>query len=156
MIVMGIDPGMNKTGVAIVNYYRKNPRVLKLDVISSKSKTIHEKLLHIYTVLRNLFKKFKPQQVAIERPFVKRNPDAAMKTSWVIGIVILCATQQKAKVFLYPPAYIKKMLTGYGRASKEQTMQMLLNIYKIKTHRKTADIFDAFATLLCHIERIKK
>jgi crossover junction endodeoxyribonuclease RuvC len=155
MIVMGIDPGINKTGVAIANY-KKRPKLLKLDVIKSEKGTVHEKLLCIYTTLKSIIKKFKPQQIAIERPFVRENPDATMKISWVVGITILCAIQHKAKVFLYPPASIKKMLTGFGRASKEQMMRMLIKLYKIKLHKKTADVFDAFATLLCHLESVKR
>ncbi|MGB9667760.1 MAG: crossover junction endodeoxyribonuclease RuvC [Thermosulfidibacteraceae bacterium] len=124
MVVMAIDPGYIKTGIAVCRYLD----VLFLDTIHLKGEKL-DRVGLVVNVVKSVVERYKPQVTVMERAFYGRNVDSAFKLSEVrgaiIGVVSLFGIDYKE----YHPSEIKRMLTGNGRASKDQIMWMVRRLF---------------------------
>lgn len=151
MNLIGIDPGIARTGWGIVETKSSNPKPICFDCIETKAALASEKrILTLYKSLNEIISLYKPQEAAIESLFFNTNAKTAIKVGEARGVVLLSLAQNNIPVFNYTPLQIKIAVTGYGRAQKLQMQKMvkvLLNLEKIP---KPDDVADALAVALTH------
>ncbi|MBU1626988.1 crossover junction endodeoxyribonuclease RuvC [bacterium] len=159
MIVLGIDPGSNRTGYGVLVEEPNRVRVIDYGSISLGSiKTFPEKLKRISEKIKEIIQRFEPRFVAIEDCFYAKNVKSALKLGHVRGAVILTAVNEDVEVSEYSPLEIKKAVVGYGRAEKMQVQQMMKVLLNLDEIPQPEDSADALACAYCHIAtyRFKK
>ena len=152
MNVIALDPGTQRTGYAVLAANGRSPKLLECDHIKLRGKTLPERLLHLHRELEKIFRRRRPGQVAIERPFVGKSARAAMTLAAGRAVCMLAAAGAKAPVFEYAPAQVKKTVTGNGQASKAQVQRMVHLIFRLD-EAPQHDAADALALALCHVNR---
>ena len=150
--VIGVDPGLQKTGYAIVEKNGNNFIIIESGLIKTKKESIEKRLLLIYENLIDIIEKYSPSCLAVESSFYSRNVDSLVKMSQVKGVVMLSASLKCIEVFEYSPATVKSATVGRGRATKEQVRFMVEQMVKQKI-RGSFDVSDAVAVAICHLSR---
>jgi len=150
--ILGIDPGTNILGFAIIDVFSQNVKVVEMGILNfTKSKSHQEKLMHIHNNIQILIDKYQPYQMAIEAPFYGKNIQSMLKLGRAQGVAIAAALTNGVLVEEYSPKKIKLAITGNGNASKEQVSGMLQNIIDLKNFNiNLLDATDALAVALCH------
>lgn len=150
--ILGIDPGTNFLGFAIIDVFSQNIKVVEIGVVNfTKIKDPQQKLMHIHQSVNELILKFKPYQMAIEAPFFGKNIQSMLKLGRAQGVAIATALVNGLNVEEYSPKKIKLAITGNGNASKEQVSGMLQNLVDFKDFDSSLlDATDALAVALCH------
>jgi len=155
LIILGVDPGSNFTGYAVIkNDRNKFSRITSGIIKLPSSKDMSQKLEIIYDGLKEVIKKHKPDEFVIETAFYGKNVQSTLKIGYVRGVCILAAAHNKIPVNEYSPREIKKAVVGNGAAAKEQVNYMVKNILSIDEKMKY-DESDAMAIALCHIFKMK-
>lgn len=149
--VLGLDPGSLRTGWGIVDCDGPTQRFVGAGVIRTQGATLAERLRHIHASLVALVDEHRPDEVAIERVFLHRNPDSALKLGQARGVAMCAATQRGAPVFEYAPRAIKLALVGTGSAEKLQVAHMVRAVLSIE-ESLGLDASDALAIGLCHAQ----
>jgi crossover junction endodeoxyribonuclease RuvC len=149
MCILGVDPGSRITGYGIVE--NVNGRLIHVahGAIKTEGGPFPSRLLKIQEGLLGLFEEHSPHVMAVEEAFSARNVQSALKLGQVRGVVLLTAALQKVEIFEYSPMEIKKALTGYGRAEKEQIRYMVCELLKLD-RVLSLDASDALAVAICH------
>jgi len=151
MIILGVDPGTNILGYALLKVESKRMELVAMGVIDlQKVGDSYEKLEKIFTRLVSLIDEFKPEQLAIEAPFFGKNVQSMLKLGRAQGVAIAAALSKNLSVNEYAPRKIKMAITGNGSASKEQVAGMLQKILIIKDMPKFMDATDALGVAVCH------
>ena len=128
MRILGIDPGFERLGVAILekNKREKKERVIFSECFKTSAKLDFSKRLHLIGVeVRKVIDKYKPEVLAIETLFLNTNQKTVMRVAEARGVAIYEAMQAGLKIFEATPLQIKIATTGYGRADKTQVMKMV-------------------------------
>lgn len=152
-IILGIDPGTNVLGYAIIRCEGKNKiDLVVLGVIELKKYTDHYlKLKAIYERIQQLVDEYHPDEVAIEAPFFGKNVQSMLKLGRAQGVAMAAALSRSVPIFEYAPRKIKQSITGQGAASKEQVAAMLISILKVKDFSDAKlDATDALGAAVCH------
>jgi crossover junction endodeoxyribonuclease RuvC len=152
MRVLGIDPGIARTGWAVLE--EKNGKIIPLafNCLETSSKEEHSKRLEkIYLEIKRLIKKYNPETLVIEELFFSSNAKTALIVGQARGVVFLAAAQEKIKSISYTPLQIKLAVSGYGRAEKSQIGRMVKTILNLKEIPKLDDTSDAIAAALTHV-----
>lgn len=149
--ILGIDPGTQVMGFAVVKVTGQETRVLIMDVLRlTKYKDIYERLEKIHTKVCEIIKLYQPQTFAIEAPFFGKNVQSMLKLGRAQGVAIAAAMQGGLEVTEYSPKKVKLSITGNGNASKEQIWKMLQQQLNIAEKPQYFDATDALAVALCH------
>ncbi len=149
--LLGVDPGTNILGYAIVEVEQKKLRLLDMGVIYLGKLAEHqEKLQHIFERLQSIIDIYQPAEMAIEAPFFGKNPQSMLKLGRAQGVAIAAAMTKGVQISEYSPKKIKQSVTGNGNAAKEQVAAMLSNILDIPIEGHALDATDALATAVCH------
>ena len=151
MRILGIDPGFERLGVAILekNNGEKKEKVLFSECFKTSAKLeFSERLFLIGKEIKNIIKKFKPEVLAIETLFLTTNQKTVMHVAEVRGVIIYEASLGGLKIFEASPPQIKIATTGYGKANKEQVMKMVKILVEIDNLKKSDDELDAIAIAL--------
>jgi len=151
MKILGIDPGFERLGVAILekNKIDKKERVLFSECFKTSSKLEFNERLHLIgEEVNKIIKKYKPEILSIETLFLTTNQKTVMHVAEARGVVIYEATCAGLKIFEASPPQIKIATTGYGKASKEQVMKMVKILVDIDNSKKSDDELDAIAIAL--------
>jgi crossover junction endodeoxyribonuclease RuvC len=152
MIVLGIDPSVKSTGFGIIEYLDNNHSVLSYGCIKpSRSQPFHDKLNHIRSRLEDLISTHGPDEVAIENPFYAQNIKTAITLGQVRGAALVAIASQKKPLFEYSPLEVKKAVTGYGGADKNQMITMIKAVLSIEDDKLETDAADALSVAFCHI-----
>jgi crossover junction endodeoxyribonuclease RuvC len=153
--VLGVDPGMTRCGVGVVEGAPGRPLALvHVDVIRTPSDAdIGDRLLCQADALAAAIAAFAPDAVAVERVFSQHNVRTAMGTAQVAGLAIVAATRAGIPVALHTPTEVKAAVTGSGRADKAQIGVMVTRLLKLAATPRPADAADALALAICHIWR---
>ncbi len=158
MIILGIDPGFERLGVAILekNKGDKKEKVLFSECFHTSSKIeFSERLNLIGKEIKKIIKKFKPEVLSIETLFLNTNQKTVMHVAEVRGVVIYEASLSNLKIFEASPPQIKIATTGYGKANKEQVMKMVKVLVNIDNNKKSDDELDAIAVALTAFAHIR-
>jgi len=148
--VLGIDPGSRITGFGLVELVTgSRPRYLASGCIRVESETLPQRLHEIYMGVCSIVNTYSPQEVAIEKVFVKNNVDSALKLGQARGAALVALSSCELAVHEYAPAEIKQAIVGRGNAAKSQIQHMVCALLSLPTPPQ-ADAADALAAALCH------
>lgn len=149
MIILGIDPGFERMGCAILE---KSPAGEKLIystcLISSRSDAHEKRLLYLAGGLKKIIRDFKPDTMAVEKLFFTANQKTALKVAEARGAALLLAAENNLKVVELTPLEVKMAMTGYGRAEKDQVKKMVSAVLKLDKMPQSDDEIDAIAVAM--------
>jgi len=152
MRVLGIDPSLQSTGFGIIEYSNNTYSVLSSGVIKpSRKKLFHHKINEIRARLEELIKAYEPEEVAIENPFYAQNIKTAIALGQVRGATLVAVASHDCSLHEYSPLEIKKAVTGYGQADKNQVREMVKTLLNIPGEKLETDASDALAAAFCHL-----
>jgi len=150
MKILGIDPGLQKTGWGIIDHEGHALRYVACGLIKTTAHlSLGERLLQIDAGLNDVFSVFYPEEAAIEETFMNNNAASALKLGAARGAAIVCAARAGLNVAEYPANLIKKSLVGNGHASKDQ-MGMMVRTLLPGICDIGEDQADALAIAICH------
>lgn len=155
MRILGIDPGLQITGYAVLEASPSGPRVCEAGVIRGAdgraSADMAPRLLAIYNSLVEVLTQFEPQVVAVEQLYAHYDhPRTAILMAHARGAIFLAAAQHGLPVVSYNATRIKKTVTGNGRASKDQVQRTVQRELSLAQVPDPPDVADALAVALCH------
>ncbi len=150
--VLGIDPGSQRTGFGVVDATGARLRYVASGVIRTTQGEFAARLCEIFRCMRSIVSQYQPQEIAIEKVFVNRNPDSALKLGQARGAAICATAESNADVFEYATRQIKQAVVGTGSAEKSQVQMMMRSILKLESP-VPADAADALAAAVCHALR---
>jgi crossover junction endodeoxyribonuclease RuvC len=155
MRVLGVDPGLTRCGLGVVDGAPGRPLVLvRADVARTPSDWgIGERLLAIEQQVEEWLTAWQPEAVAVERVFSQHNVRTVMGTAQAGAVAITCAARRGIPVALHTPTEVKAAVTGNGRADKEQVGAMVARLLRLADPPRPADASDALALAICHIWR---
>lgn len=148
---LGIDPGLNRTGYALLERTSRGPVLREGGVIqSTKGRSLHHRILEIGTGLRELLTELKPEAVAIEQVFSHvRNVQSSLLLAQARGAILMTIAEAAIPLIQYSPTQIKRLLTGSGRAPKEQMQHAIQTELRLSALPEPHDVADASAVALC-------
>lgn len=150
-IILGIDPGTNIMGYGLIHQVGSEINLITLGVIKLARYNNHPmKLKKIFERTLSLIDEYKPDEMALEAPFMGKNPQSMLKLGRAQGVAMAAGLFRDIPIFEYAPLKIKKAITGRGSASKEQVAAMLAHILKEKTEHEFLDATDGLAAAVCH------
>ncbi len=149
---LGIDPGLNRTGYALLERSPRGPVLCEGGLIrSTRGRSLAERVHEISTGLREVLEEFQPSVLAIEQVFsLVRNPKSALLMAHARGAILAAAVDCGIPVVHYTPTQIKRLLTGSGKASKDQIQRAIKTELSLDRLPEPHDMADAFAVALCH------
>lgn len=148
--ILGIDPGSRFTGFGIIESDgRRSARYVTSGCVRVSGESWAERLGVIFSAVDELVTTHRPQEMAIERVFMHRNADSALKLGQARGAAICAVIQHQVPVHEYSPAEIKQSVVGRGNAAKEQVQHMVRILLNLPGSPQ-ADAADALAAALCH------
>ena len=149
MIIIGIDPGYDRMGVAVIEReLNKEMLVFSCCIETDRKQEIPDRLFVIGKEVEKIFTKHKPDVVGVENLFFNTNQKTAMGVSMARGIVTYLAKCSDAQVAEYTPPQIKTAVAGHGHADKKQVIDMVSKLIKIEKEIKHDDEYDAIAVAL--------
>lgn len=147
--VLGIDPGSRKTGFGIIESGRYHPHYVASGVIRVEKLSGAERLKTIFESMMALIDQYQPTVMAIEKVFVYKNPNSAIKLGQARGVILCAAALKNVPIMEYTPTQIKSTIVGQGHAGKEPVQFMVKQLLKL-TESPQEDAADALACALCH------
>lgn len=151
MILLGIDPGLQKTGWAVVRFERQKFSYIDGGVIKSDAKQdMAARLLSLHAGLTRILDTHRPDSVAIEETFMNNNARSALKLGQARGALIVAAASHGLDVREYPPNSVKKAVVGAGHADKAQIGHMIRILVANVPDSCGEDEADAIALAICH------
>jgi crossover junction endodeoxyribonuclease RuvC len=155
MKILGIDPGTQVMGWGVVVKQDDDVSAVGYGAIRVPAKLkAHEKLNYLFTEILKIIRKYAPDQVAVEQPFVAKNIHSAFMVGRAQAVALLAAASKKIPAFEYTPAQVKQRITNYGAGSKEQVQTMVRLLLEMKETPEPYDAADALAIALCHAQEI--
>lgn len=155
MRVLGVDPGLTRCGIGIVEGAVGSPlSLIEVGVILTPTDAaLEQRLLDLDQQLSQWINVWKPDVIAVERVFSQHNVRTVMGTGQAAGIALLLAAKAGIPVMLHTPSEVKAAVTGSGRANKAQVAMMVQKILNLESIPKPVDATDALALAICHIWR---
>ncbi len=151
MRILGIDPGLTRCGVGVVDAAGRSVRLVSVDVLRSAADEALEQRLHrIASGIELAIAEHRPDAVAIERVFAQHNVRSVMGVAQISGLVLRAAAANGIPVELHTPSEVKAAVTGYGQADKRQVGAMVQRILGLDAVPRPADAADALAIAICH------
>lgn len=149
--ILGLDPGSRVTGFGVVDTGQGGLRYVASGCIRVGNGAMAARLLEIHRHVTELVDTYAPGEIAIERVFMHRNPDSALKLGQARGAALCGACHAGAPVYEYAPRAIKQTVTGTGAAAKGQVQHMIKALLTLQG-RLSADAADALAIAVCHAQ----
>ncbi|SEQ35455.1 crossover junction endodeoxyribonuclease RuvC [Microlunatus flavus] len=155
MRVLGIDPGLTRCGLGMVDGVPgRPPFVLAVDVVrTSAHEETGARLAVLEETMEEWVRRYRPAAVAVERVFAQHNVGTVMGTAQAAGVALLVAARHGIPTALHTPSEVKAAITGSGRAGKDQVGAMVARILRLDEVPKPADAADALALAICHVWR---
>lgn len=152
--VLGVDPGITRCGVGVVDGPSHRPRLVAAECIRTDTDDrIEERLLALQRQLESLIATHQPDAVACERVLFSNNARTAMATGQAAGVALVAAARRGLSVAQYTPTDIKLAVAGHGAADKEAVGRMVAAQLGLDVAPRPADVADALATALTHLAR---
>jgi crossover junction endodeoxyribonuclease RuvC len=152
-VILGIDPGYGRVGIAVIKNERGNQTLIHSECLETDSKLPHfERLLLIGNKVAETIKKHKPDQVGVETLLWSKNKKTALQVAEARGVILLEIARQNVVLREFNPNQIKLAVTGYGKSDKEQVINMVEKLVKLKPltkgQKRHDDEYDAIAIAL--------
>jgi len=153
-MILGIDPGLNVTGYGLIEPAAGGPRLIEAGTIrSSARQSLPERLADLYDGLIEVLDGFSPELMGLEKLYSHyKHPVTAITMAHARGVLVLAAQQKGVRIQPLPSTKIKKLVTGNGRASKEQVNGMVKHLLGITGEIKPMDVSDALAAAIAAME----
>ncbi len=156
MRILGVDPGTLKMGYGLIED-GEELRTLDYGVLTAPGRMQPPERLHrLYVALMQLVERCKPDEIAVEEPFVGHSARHNVRSALAIGraeaVVMLVAAGNGIPVYTYPPAKVKQAVTDHGNSDKEQVQRMVSVHLKLAEVPQPSDAADALAVALCHVQ----
>lgn len=154
MRVLGVDPGLTRCGLGVVEGRPGRASLVAVGVVRTPSDAEPgERLVFLESELDRWMERFTPEVVAIERVFADVNVQSVMTTAHATAIALLTASKRGIPVAFHTPTEVKASVTGTGRAEKAQVGSMVARILGLNEAPRPADAADALALAICHLWR---
>lgn len=155
MRVLGIDPGLTRCGMGVVEGQAGRPlSLVDVNVLRTSSQLpVPQRLVTIEKGVDAWIEEHRPDAVAIERIFARSDVSTIMGTAQAAGVAMVCAARRGLPVALHTPSEVKAAVSGSGRADKAQVGAMVTRILRLDAMPKPADAADALALAITHIWR---
>jgi len=155
MRVLGVDPGLTRCGIGVVDGSPgRPPSLVHADVIRTPAGAdIAARLLALEEEIDTWLAEYRPDAVAVERVFSQHNVRTVMGTAQAGAVAIVCAARRGLPVALHTPSEVKAAVTGSGRADKAQVTTMVMRLLRLDSPPRPADTADALALAICHLWR---
>ena len=156
MRVLGIDPGYAIVGWGVVEYVGNRFTPVAYGAVTTQAGVPFEKRLQkVYEDIREIFEKYRPEALAIEKLFYQHNQTTVIGVAEARGVILLAASQAGVPIFEYTPMQVKQSVSGYGMAVKKQVQEMTRVMLHLSTVPKPDDTADALAMAIthCHCSR---
>jgi crossover junction endodeoxyribonuclease RuvC len=152
MRVLGIDPSLQSTGFGVIEENGASYIPVVYGIVKPSPKlSFPSRLNEIRTELEKVIVSFTPDEVAIENAFYAQNIRTALSLGQVRGAVLVAVAAQARELFEYSALEIKKAVTGYGQADKNQVRVMVKTLLNIEDNTLSLDASDALAAAICHL-----
>jgi crossover junction endodeoxyribonuclease RuvC len=150
--IVGIDPGLNITGYAVIESSAQQVKLVEAGVVRGKTKgSLAARLQEVFEGVRDVIATLSPQVMALEQLYSHyERPQTAILMGHARGVICLAAQLAGIEVQSYAATMIKKMLTGNGRAPKSQVQQAIIQPFRLLKAPEPPDVADAMAIALCH------
>lgn len=155
MRVLGVDPGLTRCGLGVVDGEPgRSPRLVAVGVIRTPSTAdIAHRLLALQSELDQWLAVHHPDAIAVERVFARNDVSTIMGTAQASAVPMLAAARLGVPLGLHTPSEVKAAVTGHGRADKAQVTAMITRILRLSAPPRPADAADALALAVCHVWR---
>ncbi len=155
MRVLGIDPGLTRCGMGVVDGTVGRPLTLvDVNVLrTSADVPVAERLVTIEKGIDAWLDEYRPDAVAVERVFARSDSSTIMGTAQASGIALVAAARRGLPVALHTPSEVKAAVSGSGRAGKAQVGAMVTRLLRLTEQPRPADAADSLALAICHIWR---
>jgi crossover junction endodeoxyribonuclease RuvC len=155
MRVLGVDPGLTRCGIGVVEGVAGRPlTMLGVGVVRTPPDgDLGSRLVAVEQGIESWLDEYAPERVAVERVFSQHNVRTVMGTAQASAVAVLCASRRGIPVALHTPSEVKAAVTGTGRADKAQVGAMITRLLRLAAPPKPADAADALALAICHIWR---
>jgi len=151
LVILGIDPGVATVGFGVINVVKGIPKPVRYGVISTPAgMRLALRLKQINNDVTEIINTFKPDALAVEELFFNTNLKTAVSVAHGRAAVILAGEEFGIPMYEYTPLQVKKAVTGYGRATKNQVMEMVRRLLSMERAPKPDDAADALAIAVCH------
>ena len=149
--ILGIDPGYAIVGYGVISSDGIRVKPLEYGAVTTPAKTeFTSRLETIFNGVTEIIARQKPDALSIEKLFFNTNTTTAIDVAQARGVILLAAKKSGIPVFEYTPLQVKQSVTGYGRAEKQQVMEMTKGLLGLKAVPKPDDTADALALAICH------
>ena len=149
--IIGIDPGYAIVGYGVLDYQGNRFSVVDYGVITTDADLPFGKRLDsIYTELDALLARHRPAAMSLEKLFFTQNQKTAIDVAQARGVIMLCGVRAGLEVHEYTPLQVKSSVVGYGKAEKQQVMQMTKTLLRLAAVPRPDDAADALAVAICH------
>ena len=154
-VSLGIDPGLNRTGYAIIARTPRGIRLVEGGILrSTKGLSLAERVLELGRELREVIAEYRPQAMAVEQLFShSQHVKTALLMAHARGALLYAAAEAGLPVMNYTPTQVKRLLTGSGKASKEQMQLAITRELGLSSVPEPNDVADACAIALCQLHR---
>lgn len=155
MRVMGIDPGLTRCGIGVVDVdASRSARLVHVGVArSATDMATHLRLRDIANAIDAVIERYQPEVVAIERVFAQDNLQSVTTTMQVMGAAMVCVGRAGLPMAVHTPSEVKAAITGSGTADKAQVQHMVARVLGLAQAPRPADASDALAIAICHAWR---
>lgn len=155
MRVLGVDPGLTRCGVGVIEGDVGSPiSLIGVGLIQTSSLLpLEQRLMQLEEQLQQWVNEYRPDVIAVERVFSQLNVRTVMGTGQASGIALLVAAKSNIRVVMHTPSEVKAAVTGTGRANKAQVAEMVKRLLGLESAPKPADSTDALALAICHLWR---
>lgn len=152
MRVLGIDPSLRSTGFGVVEYAGNAYVPIVYGIIKPSPKLpFPDRLNEIRTELEKIMERFGPEEAGIENAFFAQNVRTALSLGQVRGAILVALASKAVRLFEYSALEIKKAVTGYGQADKDQVRTMVKTLLNLEDDALSLDASDALAAAICHL-----
>lgn len=155
MRVLGVDPGLTRCGLGVVDGQPGRPlRLLGVGVARTPAEmAVPLRLVAIETEIEQWLERYSPDEVAVERVFSQQNVTTVMGTAQASAVAMVAAARRGLPVGLHTPSEVKAAVSGNGRADKAQIATMVTRLLRLPAEPSPADAADALALAICHVWR---
>ena len=155
MRVLGVDPGLTRCGLGVIDGVPgRAPALVAADVLRTPAvDDIAARLLALEAGIEEWLTAHQPDAIAVERVFSQHNVRTVMGTAQAGAVAVVCAARRGLPVALHTPSEVKAAVTGNGRAGKDQVTAMVMRLLRMDAPPRPADTADALALAICHLWR---
>ena len=162
-IILGVAPGTASTGFGVISVQGNRLRAVEYGVVETPAGMPLEKRLEIiFAGVADVLRKHRPDATAVESLFFNTNVRSALAVGHARGVTLLACSQAGCQVFEYTPLQVKQAVVGYGKAGKEQVMEMVRALLALSEVPRPDHAADALGVAICHAnssalhERVKR